>query len=206
VKSKIYEARLEGYGKTFIKHREDLMYQLSIHTALGVDMANKKLDTTNDHMEAMNKKFDDFMKMFQKLETPRERDARLYMEQKGGAEKCIANDQTLLELIEKSGEGVEGVTGGTRGDSDKALAAAKKALNKELAENLDEALKKNFKLFEKKLQMQSKQLDKIEDSIHASESSIISTFLSGAHDRIEDEVGNRQFTVSTSDAFLHIGS
>lgn len=188
LKSKIYESRLAGYGDLFIKHREDLEFALSVHTSLGVDTANTKLDTQGDKLAAVDQKLD-MLLLMRKLDTSREKDMLKFIDEKGGAKACVENDALLKELIQKSGEGVSGVIGSDRSRGTDGMAAAKKALTKELAENYDDALKKNFALFGRKLEVQTRQMQQeLQVSIQEEGQHIITTILSGAHDRIVDEV------------------
>ncbi|KAJ7578160.1 hypothetical protein C8J56DRAFT_797697, partial [Mycena floridula] len=187
VKSKIYEQRLAGYGNLFIKHRENLDFALSIHTALGVDNANVKLDSQRNKLETIDEKLD-MLLLFRKLDTPREREVYKFIEEKGGAKNCIDNNELLKELIEISGEGIAGVTGSENTKGVNGLAAARRTLTKEMTENVDEAFRKNLDLFGKKLEMQNRQLQqKLQDSIQEQGQHIISAIFSGAHDRIIDQ-------------------
>lgn len=184
IKSKIYEGRLAAFGELFASNKADLESVLTVHTALGVDSANQKLDGQKDQLQRIESKLD-MMLVFRRLDTPREKDVQKFIEDNGGAKSCIDKDDLLTELVSKSGESVSLSDGapGRRGRDD--IALTRKKLNKELTEDVDELLKKNLQLFERKLDIQEKRLS---DTIHESEGRVISVFLSGAHDRIIDEV------------------
>ncbi|KAJ7065527.1 hypothetical protein C8F01DRAFT_982091, partial [Mycena amicta] len=178
LKSKIYESRLAGYASKFDDHKKEIVFELHVHTALGVDSANKKLDTQEGHLMSLEFKME---ALFKKLDTPREKDVRAFIEEKGGARACIESEGTLAELVSKSGETLAGAVGGG-GEMD--LTTAKKVLTKELAEDVDEAFRKNMKLFDRKLEMQSRQLA---DAMSLTGEHIISVLSDGAHKRIVDE-------------------
>ncbi|KAJ7124548.1 hypothetical protein C8R44DRAFT_704054 [Mycena epipterygia] len=179
LKSKIYEGRLAGYVTMFANHKKEIGFALKVHTALGVDQANKKLDGQDAHLKLIEDKME---ALFRKLDTPRERDVQRFVEDQGGAKACVDNDATLRELVSKSGESLASMDLTHSGSGD--LANAKKFLNKELAEDVDEAFRKNIKLFDRKLEMQSKQLT---DAISSTGEHIIDVLSGGAHDKILDE-------------------
>ncbi|KAJ7457844.1 hypothetical protein FB451DRAFT_1509189 [Mycena latifolia] len=178
LKSKIYEGRLAGYVKMFETHKKDIGFALKVHTALGVDAANKKLDGQDVHLKAIEAQME---ALFRKLDTPRERDVQKFIDEKGGAKAVVENDGTLLELVSKSGESIAGIDPARSGSGD--ISVAKTMLTKELAEDVDEAFKKNIKLFDRKLDMQSKQLT---DTISLTGEHIIHVLSGGAHEKILD--------------------
>ncbi|GLB44990.1 hypothetical protein LshimejAT787_1900680 [Lyophyllum shimeji] len=182
VKASVYEARLADFATLFVEHRKTLELSLSIHTSLGVDSANQKLDNQNGRLQTIEEKLD-MMILFRKLDTPREKDLQKFIEEHGGAKACIANDELLEELVAKSGESLSRFPGREFGRRSNDLPDIKKRLLKEMQEDIDEAFNRNMVLFERKLDIQNKQLSNIvqEEADH-----IISTLLSGAHDRITD--------------------
>ncbi len=154
--------------------------------ALGVESANAKLDVQNEILMTMHDKLD---KIFRKLDTTREKDILSFIEKKGGPKACVENEQLLHELVDKSGEGIAGVLGQ---QSDETWVKAKDrlqtALRKELAEDVGQALKTNFAEFQKKLTIQSRQLDSLAEDYLKNTQSILTAMNSGAHDRISDVV------------------
>ncbi|KAJ6579585.1 hypothetical protein DFH09DRAFT_1246123 [Mycena vulgaris] len=178
LKSKIYENRLAAYVTMFANRKKEIGFALKVHTALGVDEANKKLDGQDVHLKLIEEKME---ALFRKLDSPRERDVQKFITEKGGPKACVDDDGTLQELITKSGQNIALMDLTHSGNGD--LASAKKLYTKELAEDVDEAFKKNMKLFDRKLRIQSKQL---KDAISATGEHIISALSSGAHDRILD--------------------
>lgn len=185
IKSKIYESRLANYAGLFADHRAELDRALAIRTALGVDSANSKLDGQEKQLHSVEQKLDMVLLLFRKLDTPRERDVQKFIEENGGAEACIKKDDLLNGLIAKSGESFAGLSEHAPGRRIDDLTVARQKLNKELAEDFDEALKKNLVLFEGKLDLQSKHLV---DAMKIERNHIIAALSSGAHDRIIDPV------------------
>ncbi|SJK96921.1 uncharacterized protein ARMOST_00170 [Armillaria ostoyae] len=196
IKSKIYETRLAGYAAKFTQYREDIDFALQIHTALGVESANAKLDGQDQKLKSMDRKLDQtmevMMSVFRKLDTSRERDIQNFIKDKGGVKACIDNEQLLHELIDKSGEGIAGVLGHQSGTGERwtgtTTEKVQKEMRKEWAEDVEQAFERNIAHFEKKLEVQNRQLTSIfKDSLKNTESHILTAMASGAHDRISNE-------------------
>ncbi|KAF8069904.1 hypothetical protein FPV67DRAFT_991835 [Lyophyllum atratum] len=183
IKCSKYEARLADFGMLFVDHRKSLELGLAVHTSLGVDSANQKLVDQDGKLRAMDEKLDMIM-LFRKLDTARERDLVRFIDEHGGAKACITNDALLEELVAKSGESLSRFPGrDASGRRANDLPDIKKRLLKEMQEDIDDAFSRNMVLFERKLEIQSKQLS---DVVQEEADHIISTLLSGAHDRITD--------------------
>jgi len=189
VKSNSYEKRLMEYIVTFKEHRKNLELAFSAHASIGVDVANRKLNAQTHQLQNIEDRLEELTTLFRKLDTPREKDLLRFLEENGGIKVCIANDELLDILISKSGESSSKISGrdlSRKSASD--IPAIRKKLFKELAEDIDDILNKNLALYERKLDMQSKQ---ISETIEAESEHIIQTLLSGAHDRIIDAVNLR---------------
>ncbi|KAG6908712.1 hypothetical protein DXG01_003645, partial [Tephrocybe rancida] len=182
VKSTIYENKLSKFATTFMQHRSALELALKVHTSLGIDSANDKLNVLGSQLQDVDQKLD-MLLLFRKLDTPRERDILKFIEAHGGPKACILDEGLLEELVMKSGESLSRFPGREGGRRSNGLPELKKRLLKEFQEDIDEALSRNMVLFERKLDMQSKQLT---DLVHDEADYIISAVLSGAHDRITD--------------------
>lgn len=182
IKSKIYESRLAEFGQLFEDNKEELQRALTAHTALGVDSANRKLDGQTEQLQRIEQKID-MMMVFRKLDTSREKEVQQFIDDHGGAKNVIDNERLLNDLVKKSGESVIDQGSGRRGDG--GIKETQQMLQKELKEDVDELLKKNISLFERKLDMQEKRLA---SHIHESEGNILSAIFSGSHERIMDTV------------------
>lgn len=64
-KSKIYADRLAHWGYVFEDRKEDISFALTMHTAVGVDRANVKLDGVGDGVGRVEKKMDAILNLFQ---------------------------------------------------------------------------------------------------------------------------------------------
>ncbi|KAK0432641.1 hypothetical protein EV421DRAFT_1719390, partial [Armillaria borealis] len=187
IKAKIYETRLATCAAKFAEHRKAINSALLIHATLGVESANAKLDVQDKNLKSMDRKLDevkDMLLVFRKLDTARDLDIQEFIKLNGGPKVCIDNERLLHELVEKSGEGITGVLGQ---QSDETWVKAKDkvqiAMRKELAEDVGQALERNFAEFVKKLDIQ---LRSITEDSKKNMQSILTALSSGAHDRISD--------------------
>jgi len=191
IKSSIYETRLAGFAALFVKHKEDIEFRLTVNTALGVNAANQQLQVQGERMRSMEETQKQMLSLLQSLTTQRELEVQKFISdhnQAGGAKACIDDDSLLTQLVELSGQTAEELAGSVAGRIKKPLEGVKKILNKELAEDLNEALERNRRTFDKKLDSQLDQLKKLEDSVHAESNRVIDEFHRGPHDKIKDKV------------------
>ncbi|KXN81070.1 hypothetical protein AN958_06143 [Leucoagaricus sp. SymC.cos] len=180
LKCKVYESRLATWASAFADYRSELERALAVHTAVGVDQANRKLDkqqTTLKNIEGT------MLEIFRKLDTPKEREVAKFMDENGGARACIEKDDLLTKLISKSGESISSVAQRSTVKGGDDVATARKALLKELTENVDEIFKKNLVVFEAKMAIQRQQITEV---MEKQGQQIMSVLLSGSHERIRD--------------------
>ncbi|KAF9526891.1 hypothetical protein CPB83DRAFT_769552 [Crepidotus variabilis] len=182
VKASTYEGRLANFIDTFADHRNKLELSFALHTSLGVDAANEKLDEQSVRLKAIEEKLD-AIALFRQVDTPREKDVQKFISEHGGVKSVLNNDDFLEELISKSGESFSRISGREAGRKSNDLPSVRKRLLKEVLEDVDEVFNRNMVLFEKKLDMQSKQLT---ETLQSESDRVIQTLLSGAHDRIID--------------------
>jgi hypothetical protein len=155
-----------------------------MHTSLGVDAANNKLDAQSQRLQDIEEKLDTIA-LFRKLDTPREREVQKFIDEHGGVKACLNSDELLEELVARSGDSIPRISGRDTTRKLNDLPTIRKRLFKELVEDVDKVFSRNLVLFERKLDIQNKQLT---ETIQSESDHIIHTLLSGAHDRIIDLV------------------
>ncbi|KAF8069331.1 hypothetical protein FPV67DRAFT_1492030 [Lyophyllum atratum] len=175
LKSPIYEARLASYAAQFAEFKAELEHALAIHTALGVDTANQKLDVQTAHLRDLQSQM---RALFLRLDTPREAEIRTIIQDNGGPKASIIDNNVLQALLDKSGEDISKFAGRLEGN----LQEMRQSLSNELAEDVDKAFAQNLALFEGKLDIQKREID---DAITRQGDRIIE-FFSGGHERIID--------------------
>ncbi|KAJ7863287.1 hypothetical protein B0H14DRAFT_2221100, partial [Mycena olivaceomarginata] len=165
-KAKIFDAHFADYVTRFSKYKQQLMFALSIRTAIATDVIEVTVETIQLQIE----------EVFRKLETPHEREVQRFLNDHGGAPGVLQNELSLQKLVTQGGENLARLNASSAPNED--LASAKNLLTKELAENMDKAFEKNFDLFSKKIEMQAQQQQEERATIRA--------LSMGPHDRISD--------------------
>ncbi|KAJ7899749.1 hypothetical protein B0H13DRAFT_1883743 [Mycena leptocephala] len=87
----------------------------------------------------------------QKLDTPRERSVQYFIQKHGGAQGLINDDAKLLEFIAKSSVGAETLS--SIHPSSDGLSNARKLLQAELQEGVDDAVRRSMDMFDRKLDL-----------------------------------------------------
>lgn len=85
--------------------------------------------------------------------------------------------------MDKSGENLSNLSDKARSGGKSELDSVREKLQKEVTEDLDVVLKQNFVLFDRKLEIQSRN---IVDAVEKQGQYIVSALSAGAHDRIGD--------------------
>ncbi|KAJ7739936.1 hypothetical protein B0H16DRAFT_1568368 [Mycena metata] len=191
LKGPIWEGKLVKFVGIFTKRRGDFEFAMSIHTALGVDAANRAISAVDKTTLEMNAKMDMMMKMFQQFVSPEQREMARIVEQKGGLQACQDNDKILKELNDlesKSGatpvkpqsvKGTASMNNKTSGLED---------LKDELMTDPDAAMEKNLTAFNRKFEVQTRQIiDEMTKVVERQGDRIISELTSGPHDKIVDK-------------------
>ncbi|KAG6908278.1 hypothetical protein DXG01_005484 [Tephrocybe rancida] len=198
LKSAIYEAHLVECAKRFVEFGIALQRALSIHTVIGIDAANAKLDEQNAQLQGIQQQMQD---IFLLLQSPREKEIRNLIQSSGGARASIMDNKVLQMLVDKSEESTVNIS--SRGGYN--LQETKEALLAELSEDVDKALQQNLVLFLGKLDIQFQEL---ENAIVKQGNRIIA-FFSGDHERISDPgwkstVKSRHFVLALRDHYLEL--
>ncbi|KAK0466691.1 hypothetical protein IW261DRAFT_1683432, partial [Armillaria novae-zelandiae] len=181
IQAKFYDKRFASYAAKFAQHRKAISSALLVHITLGVDSVKAKLDVQGRNLKSVELKLDDvkdILSVFSKLDTDRERDIQEFIKKNRGRKACIDDERLLYELVDKSGEGIIGVLGQQSDETwVKAKDKVQRAMRKELAEDVEKALERNFSKFEKKLSSQMQE----------NTESILIALSSGAHEGILDD-------------------
>lgn len=146
-----YESFLAEQISRLVEDREMVITQLQNQATQTITSISTKVQQIAQQLEL--------------LDTPRERDLRTFLDGHDGPEACIKNGDALQELLQKSGESIEGVLGHQSGfngswseASEAIMKQVQEVLLKEMAENVEEAFEKHFK---KILDLHGQQLTEI---------------------------------------------
>nr|GAT44916.1 predicted protein [Mycena chlorophos] len=183
LKGPIWESRLAAFTGTFTKRRSEFELAMAIHTSLGVDAANRAINSVDETTRAINAKIDAIMTLFAHMASPEQKDMSRLIDQRGGV-KVLDDDKALSELnnIENRIYS-QGSSGKLAGKSGTQLSD----LKNELEVDPDAAIDANMEKFSRKLAVQQRQI--VEELSHAIEREgdrIIGAILAGPHDRIID--------------------
>jgi hypothetical protein len=152
LKGPIWEGRLVKFCGLFTQRRSEFEFALSIHTALGVEAANKTLGDVEKTTREMDAKMDLMLKMFQQFASPEQKDIMKVVESRGGLKACQENDKVLKELTELEHQGNQAPGGGLSGKSNL------EELKEDLHLDPDAAMEKNSIIFGRKLEVQKRQI------------------------------------------------
>ncbi|KAJ7057115.1 hypothetical protein C8F01DRAFT_1372411, partial [Mycena amicta] len=185
LKGPIWEGKLAAFAGVFTKRRTEFEFAMSMHTALGVDAANRGISVVDERTQAMNDKIDMMMKMFAQMVSPEQKEMARFIDQKGGA-ACVSDDKALGELNEfenKTFGGSQSAAGTKLGAKTGDLAD----LKDDLHTSLDEAIEANMEKFSRKFAVQQRQIiDEVSKAVERTGDRIIGAVLAGPHDRILD--------------------
>ncbi|KJA15492.1 hypothetical protein HYPSUDRAFT_149043, partial [Hypholoma sublateritium FD-334 SS-4] len=184
VKALQYESRFADFSAQFQEHKRNLMTTFTFHMSLGVDSLHNKLDQHVQNAEV--KRIQDrhnAMELFHKLDTPREKEVKTFIEENGGVKECLSDDELLEELISRSGESLSKISGRDASKRSNDLPGIRKKLFKELTEDIEDLFSRNASHFNRKLEIQQRQLS---EAIEAGTEKITQILLSGSYDRIND--------------------
>jgi hypothetical protein len=170
LKGPIWEGRLVKFVGAFTKRRGEFEFALSIHTALGVDAANRALSTVDKTTQEMNAKMDMMMKMFAQMVSPEQKEMARFVitfvlplssthdhrlvEQRGG-QAVLDNDKALKELNDwENKSGASQGSGTTHGGKSSDLDD----LKDDLHTDPDAAMEQNMTVFTRKFEVQKRQI------------------------------------------------
>ncbi|KAI0633741.1 hypothetical protein C8Q77DRAFT_1157905 [Trametes polyzona] len=184
IKGSVWEGTLKSYIDIFAKRRKEFTFALSIHTGVGVDDANRKLDS-------LDAKVNILVEFFTNAITPEYKELAALVQKKGGPRAVMDSNEALNELLQYRSAG--GPTSSKRVERDGPKHdnhLGKKnleVLKRELFEAPELAIKNNFEVFERKFKMQQRELsEEMRRVVHHEGDRVIEAVTSGAHDRIID--------------------
>ena len=165
INAKSYERLFAEHIEVFAQRRAELQSMITSYIAAGVDAANIGIADVGRKINVLDKKIDFLVSIFRQLDTPCEQDVLRFMEQNGGAQKCVEKDELLMKLLTKAGESSgEGKVAIIEGDE---LAEIRDTLTAELeqAKDIKSVLAENLPRFTKILNVQNNNLKLMTDHL-----------------------------------------
>ena len=204
--SPTWEERLSDCAAIFARRRQDLLLALSVHTAVAVNATNTHLKGVKQVADASDER-NHMLLLFRVLDSPQERELMRIVSDHGGPQACMDDDKILKELVMRKQK-----LDGFQTDQDVSAQSADfissqvsntdpfewRVLREQLHEGLEAILHKNELIFQRKLEVQKKQLvEELEDMVKKDGDRVISAIISGPHDRIIDSVSVLVNTLET---------
>jgi hypothetical protein len=195
----IWEGRLVEFVGVFTKRRDEFKLALTIHTTVGVDAANLKLDIVNELTAEVSRKHvlclfilsvkevltayirtDVMLQLFKEFITPQQRELVAKVEKKGG-DAALRSKEAMEELASDEYK----ITAPLGSQNDGGCRFDLIELEQEIKGDPNKAIEKNTEVFYRKFEVQRRE---IEDIVHREGDRIILAVKEGPHDRVDDPV------------------
>ncbi|KAJ7901712.1 hypothetical protein B0H14DRAFT_1250148 [Mycena olivaceomarginata] len=187
LKGPVWEGKLVAFAGKFTKRRSEFEFALSIHTALGVDAANKTLSSVDKVTQEMNEKMDMMMKMFASFVAPEQKEMMRVVEQKGGLQACQDSDKILKELSDLEAKSTTSLGGTSQAPKSAQKTSALEDLKDDLMVDPESAIEKNLTVFSRKFEVQKRQIvDELTKVVEREGDRVISAVTAGPHDKVID--------------------
>ncbi|CAK5278366.1 unnamed protein product [Mycena citricolor] len=181
LKGPIWDGKLVAFAGTFTKRRSEFEFALSIHTAVGVDVATKLIGAVDHTTTAMNAKMDMMLQLFKSLMTPEQEEMARMIDRSGGHDSVVRSDRALQELSVLE----EKITSSEPTHVRRVYGLDD--LKDELESDPQLAIDANKAAFSRKLDVQTRQIiDDLSKVIEREGDRVISAINTGPHDRIMD--------------------
>ncbi|KAI0951411.1 hypothetical protein AcW1_008459 [Taiwanofungus camphoratus] len=183
LKGPLWEGRLISFVQLFSQRRDEFQFALAAHTGRKIGQISDKMDSlTRD----LKQKTDMILNLLQTYVAPDQKELRDRIEQKGGSQVVLQKDDILRELIASdsnrpSSKASKQGIGHSHDDSDL------KDLKEDLRDDPAAAVAKNLSSFERKLEMQQRQiLQEVGRIVTRDGDRVIKAVTSGPHDKLVD--------------------
>lgn len=184
-----WESKFTGVSQQFEEHTIKLRFDLDVHTNRGVVTANQMLARTQADLGRLMKL------VFESLLSTDEREVSLFVERHGGSDKVLQDDVLLSNLFEirRSRSSGPRRPAGLQ-PAEMSLSDEIQELRKETQKDLEKILEESREAFERKFEAQRAQIEDVRNTVVKEGDRIISTMVSGPHDRIVNKVREIVFT------------
>ncbi|KAI9062327.1 hypothetical protein FKP32DRAFT_1612624 [Trametes sanguinea] len=172
-----WDAELQQYIKRFEKRRADMQFTIAVHLGMSIDAANRQISM-------LHEKMDRALSYLQNCASPEERELVTFIQRKGGREVILKDDRLLLELAQRRSASIYHDSGGRWAGRQDSLDLEE--LRAALSEDPAISITRNSDAFERKFEMQERELLRIQEIVHEENVHVIKSMASGPHDKIHD--------------------
>ncbi|KAI0265448.1 hypothetical protein BC834DRAFT_186547 [Gloeopeniophorella convolvens] len=183
----LWDAKLLSFVTLFEKRRSEFQFALTVHTSLGVEGANTKLDSLGATARALDAKMNEMLAVFQSLVGPEQRQLAALVQTRGGVRVVRENEKVLRELnsIATSKSSARVITEPSRSPTKSGNV---ENLRDDLFEDPSAAVEKNLVVFSRKFEVQKRQIvDELTIVVKRETDRVIQEVKTGPHDRILDQ-------------------
>ena len=202
----VWDGKLTSFVGLFVSRKDEFMFALSIHTAIGVDTANRVLADVEKSTREANERYanprflspyidfsceriDLLLQAFQKLIPPEQQELQKEVTKRGSLKSISESDAELKKLLSNQLSLADNEVPTTSASKKDQKAYTLADLKKDLEESIDVAVEKNMEVFSRKLEMQQRQLrEEVERVVVRESDRVIQAVSGGPHDRIIDRV------------------
>ncbi|KAJ3717477.1 hypothetical protein C8R42DRAFT_711647 [Lentinula raphanica] len=161
----------------------DLMENIAKDITEAMSLCNQYQKKSKLEMEELKSKI---FQILEKLDTPREKEIKMFIKRNHGVNACLQDDQLLEKLIDLGGEPISDITFKT-GNKAQNLKAARKKLLEDFREDISKVIQQNLSSFTQRMEIQEKLIkETIENSFQIHNDSLLTALQKGAHDQIID--------------------
>ncbi|KAI0668784.1 hypothetical protein C8Q78DRAFT_1081152 [Trametes maxima] len=172
-----WDEKLHQYVKRFTKRRSDIELALAVHLGINIDIANRKLDTLDIKMDLV-------LDYLHRCTSPEEKEMSAFVQARGGQDAVLRNERFLLELSRRPSVSSPPGTDARWGGRQKTLDLHE--FRAELSEDPEISIARNRDAFERKFEMQERELSRIQEIVHEENELVITSLSAGPHDKIRD--------------------
>ncbi|KAJ3833971.1 hypothetical protein F5878DRAFT_645514 [Lentinula raphanica] len=161
----------------------DLMENIAKDITEAMSLCNQYQKKSKLEMEELKSKI---FQILEKLDTPREKEIKMFIKRNHGVNACLQDDQLLEKLIDLGGEPISDITF-KPGNKAQNLKAARKKLLEDFREDISKVIQQNLSSFTQRMEIQEKLIkETIENSFQIHNDSLLTALQKGSHDQIID--------------------
>jgi hypothetical protein len=172
-----WQGKFADLAAQFATHKSNLESDLQLHISITVTNTSNTLASVDEKVTAMTVMME---MVFEKMQSPEEKEWAAFAEQNGGVERVLESDELMKKAFEAKGAGGKG--------GQMSLAE----FEKELGKDVESVLAENTKVFEQKFGALEMSLREVNVTVQRQSDRVIEELLAGMsagpHERIIDKV------------------
>lgn len=185
-----WQSKFADLAAQFVTHKSNIESDLQIHISITVTTTSDTIVSVNEKVTAMTAMIG---MVFEKMQSPEERQWAAFARQNGGVEGVLESDELMRKVIEKqTGGAKEENTTNHKGARSQKSSMTLAEFEKELGKDVESVLVENTKAFDQKFRAMEASLQEVNVTIQRQSDRVIEEVLAGIHagphERILDKV------------------